>query len=39
MTDGNSIVIIPRQPIIKPGTLRQILEAANLTIEQFKELL
>ncbi len=39
MTDGNSIVIIPRQAVIKPGTLRQILDAANLTVDQFKELL
>ena len=39
MTDGDSIVIIPRQPVIKPGTLRQILDAASLTADQFKELL
>ena len=39
MTDGDSIVIIPRQVVIKPGTLRQILDAASLTVDQFKELL
>jgi len=39
MTDGRSLVIIPRQPIIKPGTPRQILDAVNLTVEEFKDLL
>lgn len=39
MTDGESIVIIPRQAVIKPGTLRQILDAAGLTTEKFKDLL
>jgi predicted RNA binding protein YcfA (HicA-like mRNA interferase family) len=39
MTDGQSIVIVPRQPTIKPGTLRQILEAAGLTVEEFRDLL
>jgi predicted RNA binding protein YcfA (HicA-like mRNA interferase family) len=39
MTDGENIVIIPRQPVIKPGTLRQILAAANLTTEEFRNLL
>jgi predicted RNA binding protein YcfA (HicA-like mRNA interferase family) len=39
MTDGENIVIIPRQPVIKPGTLRQILDAANLTTEEFRNLL
>lgn len=39
MTDEKHIVIIPRQHIIKPGTLKQILDAAEITIEQFKGLL
>jgi len=39
MTDGRSLVIIPRQRSIKPGTLRQILDAINMTVEEFKDLL
>jgi len=39
MTDGENILIIPRQSAIKPGTLRQILDAANLTVEELKGLL
>ena len=39
MTDGERLVIIPRQPVIKPGTLRQILDAADLTTEAFRDLL
>jgi hypothetical protein len=39
MTNRDSIVIIPRQAVIKPGTLRQILDAADLTVEEFKDLL
>jgi predicted RNA binding protein YcfA (HicA-like mRNA interferase family) len=39
MTDGRSIVIIPRQHVIKPGTLRHILDAAGLGVEELKELL
>jgi len=39
MTDGRSLVIIPRQSSIKPGTLRQILDAINLIVEEFKDLL
>ena len=39
MTDRDTTLIIPRQAVIKPGTLRQILDAANLTVDQFKELL
>ncbi len=39
MTDDKHIVIIPRQHVIKPGTLKQILDAAEITPEQFKELL
>ncbi len=39
MTDGTHIVIVPRQAIIKPGTLRQILGAADLTVEEIRELL
>ena len=39
MTDGTNIVTIPRHAVIKPGTLRQILDGANLTVEQFRDLL
>lgn len=39
MTDGTHIVIIPRQAVIKPGTLRQISDAADLTAEEIRELL
>jgi predicted RNA binding protein YcfA (HicA-like mRNA interferase family) len=39
MTDGQALLVIPRQHTIKPGTLRQILDAANLTAEEFQDLL
>jgi len=39
MTDDKHIVIIPRQHVIKSGTLRQILDAADLSVEQFQDLL
>lgn len=39
MTDGKHIVIIPRHHTIKPGTLRHILEAAEVSVERFNELL
>lgn len=39
MTGGTHIVIIPPQSIIKPGTLRRILDAADVTVEEIKELL
>jgi len=39
MTDGKVLLIIPRQHTIKPGTLRQNLDAANLTAEEFRDLL
>lgn len=39
MTDEKHIVIIPRQHVIKPGTLKQILDAADLSPERFKDLL
>ena len=39
MTDEKHIVIIPRHHVIKPGTLKQILEAADITTERFRELL
>lgn len=38
MTDGSRIVIIPRHATIKPGTLRQILDAADLTTDEFRDL-
>ena len=39
MTDDKHIVIIPRQHVIKPGTLKQILDAAEISPERFRELL
>ena len=39
MSDDKHLVIIPRHHTIKPGTLRQILEAAEISPEQFKDLL
>lgn len=39
MTDDKHIVIIPRQHTIKSGTLKQILEAAEISADQFKDLL
>ena len=39
MTDEKHIVIIPRHHVIKPGTLKQILDAADISSDQFKDLL
>lgn len=39
MTDNTNILIIPRHHVIKPGTLKHILDAADLTVEQFRALL
>lgn len=39
MTDDKHLVIIPRHHTIKPGTLKQILEAAEISADQFKNLL
>ena len=39
MTDGKNLVIIPRHHTIKPGTLRHILEAAEISVERFRSLL
>lgn len=39
MTDSRNIVIIPRQHVIKPGTLRHILDAAGISAEELKNLL
>ena len=39
MTDGRNIIIIPRQYVIKPGTLRHILDAAGISAEELKKLL
>jgi predicted RNA binding protein YcfA (HicA-like mRNA interferase family) len=39
MTDDKHIVIIPRQHVIKPGTLKQILDAADISPERFRDLL
>jgi len=33
-----AILSIPRHNIIKPGTLRKLLETAGLTVEEFLEL-
>jgi predicted RNA binding protein YcfA (HicA-like mRNA interferase family) len=34
-----TLVIVPRHHVIKPGTLKQILDAAELSLEQFNDLL
>jgi hypothetical protein len=39
MTDEKHIVIIPRQHVIKAGTLKQILDAAEISPEQFRDLI
>ncbi len=39
MTDDKHIVIIPRQHVIKPGTLKHILDAAEISPERFRDLL
>ena len=39
MTDDKHIIIIPRHHTIKPGTLKQILEAAEISPEEFRSLL
>ena len=39
MTDNKHIVIVPRQHVIKRGTLKQILDAADISAERFKDLL
>jgi predicted RNA binding protein YcfA (HicA-like mRNA interferase family) len=38
MTDDKHLVIIPRHHTIKPGTLKQILEAAEISADEFKGL-
>jgi predicted RNA binding protein YcfA (HicA-like mRNA interferase family) len=35
MTDDKHIVIIPRHHVIKPGTMKQILDAAELSPDRF----
>ena len=39
MTDEKHLVTIPRHHVIKPGTLKQILDAADISLERFKDLL
>jgi len=39
MSDGYNLVIIPRQHVIKPGVLRQILNASGISKEEFKKLI
>lgn len=39
MTDEKHLVIVPRHHVVKPGTLKQILDAANISAERFKGLL
>ncbi len=39
MTDDKHLVIIPLHHSIKPGTLKQILEAAEIPADRLKELL
>jgi len=39
MTDNKRLVIIPRDHTLKPGTLKQILDAAEIDLDHFKDLL
>jgi hypothetical protein len=39
MTDDKHLIIIPRHHSIKPGTSKQILDAADISAEAFKDLL
>ncbi|MDA8150964.1 MAG: type II toxin-antitoxin system HicA family toxin [Nitrospiraceae bacterium] len=39
MTDGRHLTVIPRHRVIKTKTLKSILEGADMTLEQFRELL
>jgi len=39
MTNGNRIVVIPRNNPIKPVTMGAIVQAAGLSVEQFRKLL
>ena len=39
MTDNKRLLIIPRHHTIKPGTLKQILDAVEIDPDHFKELL
>ncbi len=39
MTDDKHLAINPRHHTIKPGTLKQILDAAEISPEHFNELL
>ena len=39
MSDGKTVLTIPRNNPIKTTTLKQILESANITLEKFKEIL
>ncbi|CAI4031447.1 putative enzyme [Nitrospira tepida] len=39
MTNDKHLVIIPRHHTIKPGTLKHILDSAEISPEQFKDLL
>jgi predicted RNA binding protein YcfA (HicA-like mRNA interferase family) len=39
MTDDKHLVIIPLHHTIKPGTLKQILEAVEISADEFKSLL
>ena len=39
MTDDKHIVIIPRNHFIKSGTLKQILDSAEISPERFRDLL
>ena len=39
MTDGKSVITVPRNNPVKTTTLKQILESANLSLNEFKNLL
>lgn len=39
MSKGGGILVIPRANPIKPNTMGSIIQAAGLTVEEFKDLL
>ena len=39
LTDDKHIVIIPRHHAIKPGTIKQIFDAAEISPDRFRDLL
>lgn len=39
MSDGKTVITVPRNNPIKTTTLKQIIESANLALDEFKKLL